>query len=77
MNETPDGLTATIDYLASLPDWARYLADDLSREEEARLGYFTETGFPMGAPDWLSAMETKSSRNLRPRPRGRPRLDTD
>ena len=72
-----DGLTTAVDYLARVPDWERYLADALGPDEEARLGYFTETGYLMGAPDWLAGLETKSSRPLQPRARGRPRLDRE
>ncbi|RKR03237.1 hypothetical protein [Maricaulis maris] len=56
------------DYLDRILDWPTYLADRLSEEEEARQGYFTETGFPMGAEAWLSGLETKSGRRLRPCP---------
>jgi putative transposase len=72
----PDGLSMAIGYLDRIRDWPAYLADGLSADEEARLGYFTETGFPMGADAWLAGLETKSSRRLRPRPRGRPRSGT-
>ena len=50
--------------------------DGLSADEETQLGYFTETGFPMGADAWLAGLETKSGRRLRPRPSGRPRSGT-
>jgi putative transposase len=73
----PDGLTADAAYLSRIADWARYLEDALTLEEEARLGYFTTTGYPMGETGWLADLETKSARRLTPRPRGRPREGED
>lgn len=73
----PDGLTMAVDYLTRIPDWPAFLADGLNAQEEARLGYFTQTGYPMGAAAWLCGLETKSGRRLRPKPRGRPSVGAD
>ena len=70
-----DGLTAAVEYLSRVPDWRRYLAGNLDAAEQARIGYFTQTGYPMGAPDWLDALEASTGQTLTPRRRGRPRRD--
>lgn len=67
-----DGLTADIAYLKRIKDWPGYLAAGLSAPEEAQLGHFTARGLPLGAPDWLAAMETKTGRRLTPGRPGRP-----
>ena len=72
LDGVPDGLTQPVGYLTRIGDWTRFLADRLTHEEEARIGYFTRSGYPMGQSEWVEAMETKSARSLRPKPRGRP-----
>ena len=62
----------SVPFLERIPDWNAYLFQGLDPAIEARIGYFTGTGYPMGADDWISTLETKSGRDLRPRPRGRP-----
>ena len=61
-----------IGFLDRIADWRAYLAEGLSAEEAAKIGYFTGTGWPMGEPPWLETMEAQASRRLRPRARGRP-----
>ncbi|WP_138513546.1 transposase [Maricaulis alexandrii] len=67
-----DPLVSDIPFLRRIPDWRTYLSEGVDPEIEARIGYFTETGHPMGEEDWVGALEVKSGRVLRPRPRGRP-----
>jgi putative transposase len=62
-----------IAFLERIEDWDRYLSEPLDASLEARLGYFTGTGYPMGDDAWLQALETKMARPLRPRKQGRPR----
>jgi putative transposase len=69
----PDGLTQSAPWLDRIPNWTRYLQDGTSAEEDARLGDFTQTGYPLGQDDWIDALETKSKLRLRPGLRGRPR----
>lgn len=67
-----DGLTASAPFLSKIADWRGYLAAGLSPGEEARLGHFTATGLPLGAPDWIAAMEARTGKCLTPGQRGRP-----
>lgn len=69
---SPDGLTQSAPWLDRIPNGARYLKDGTSAEEDARLGDFTHTGYPLGKDDWIDALETKSRLRLRPGLRGRP-----
>lgn len=68
----PDPLLSAVPFLERIPDWDAYLYQGLDPAIEARIGYITGTGYPMGTDDWISALETKSGRDLRPKPRGRP-----
>jgi putative transposase len=70
-----DGLTAAVEYLSRVPDWRHYLGQDLDAAEQTRIGYFTQTGYPLGAPDWLAAQEASTGQSLTPPRRGRPRRD--
>lgn len=67
-----DGLSARVAYLHRIRDWNSYLAAGLAPEDEARLGHFTATGLPLGAPDWIAEMEVRTGRRLTARKRGRP-----
>lgn len=75
IDDRADGLTDPVAYPARIPDWRRYLDDQLAPGEEARLGYFTQSGYPMGAEAWVSGLEVKMSSALRPAARGHPRKD--
>lgn len=68
----PDGLTRHAPWLDRIADWSRYLTEGTSAQQEALLGDFTQSGYPLGSDDWVDAQETKSGRRLRPGKSGRP-----
>ena len=65
-------LLAAPDFLRRIADWDRFLAQGLDAATQARIGRFTRSGNPLGAEDWVAALEHEAGRPLRPRPRGRP-----
>jgi putative transposase len=72
VNGRPEPMLAEVPFLKRIADWRRYLAEGLDAQTEARIGYFTGTGFPLGAETWIAGLERKAGRSLRPRPVGRP-----
>jgi len=68
-----DGLTGHAPFLDGIRDWDAYLGAGLSPAEEACLGQFTQTGLPLGAPDWITAMEARTGARLTPQKPGRPK----
>ena len=71
----PDPILTGVPFLRRIDNWGAYLALGLEPQGEARIGYFTGTGYPMGEPGWIDTLETKSGRALRPKPPGRPAKD--
>jgi len=69
----PDGLTQDASWLSRITDWATYLEEGPSAREEAMLGDFSQSGYPLGSPDWVEALEAKCAARLRPGKPGRPR----
>ncbi|WP_138511651.1 hypothetical protein [Maricaulis alexandrii] len=69
----PDGLTRRAPWLDRIADWPRYLAEGTSAWQEALLGDFAQSGYPLGSDAWIDALETKSGRRLRPGQSGRPK----
>jgi len=67
-----DAIVTAIPYLDRISNWGRYLDEGLNAETEARIGYFTGTGFPLGEDRWIADLEHKSGRSLKPKPVGRP-----
>ena len=57
----------------SAATWKRELAEGLSDAEMERLRVRTHTGRPLGSDSFLSKLETRLGRRLRPLPPGRPR----
>ena len=57
----------------SAATWRRELAEGLSDAEMERLRVRTHTGRPLGSDSFLSKLETRLGRRLRPLPPGRPR----
>ena len=57
----------------SAPEWRRELAEGLTDEEAACLRIRTHTGRPLGSDAFLSKLETRLGRRIRPLPVSRPR----
>lgn len=70
-----DALTCRAPFLEAIADWGAYLERGLTPEDEARLDQFTQTGLPLGAPDWIAQMEARTGTRLTALPPGRPRAE--
>ena len=57
----------------SAQQWRNELAEGLTEEEVARIRLRTQTGRPLGSDGFLSKLETRLGRRVRPLPVGRPR----
>ena len=53
-----------------VPDWARFLACGFDSEEGEEIERHQRTGRPLGAPDFVTALEGITGRALQPRKRG-------
>jgi putative transposase len=65
---TDDGLTKPDGFGA--PDWIGLLRSDARLELARRLQLYTRTGRPLGSEQFVTAMEARAGRVLRPRKRG-------
>jgi putative transposase len=54
-----------------IKNWAEYLADGLTEEQEFALRMATYTGRPYGSADFITRLEAQTGRLLTPRKRGR------
>lgn len=52
--------------------WHRRVAEGLAAQRQARLTAALARGWPVGEPDFLTALQAQVARPLSPRPRGRP-----
>jgi putative transposase len=57
----------------SATDWSQFLADAQAVADVAALRHSTHTGRPLGAPEFVAALEEITSRPLAPRRGGRPK----
>ncbi len=68
-----NGIVSVAPLLARMPDWGGFLAAGVSEAERQELRTHGNTGRPLGAADWVEALERRTGRPLRPRKPGRPR----
>ncbi len=54
-------------------DWAAFLAGGIEQATVKRLEMHVQTGRPLGAADWLDALEQRLGRQVQAKPVGRPR----
>ena len=47
-------------WLDRVADWPRYLTVGAKTQQEALLGDFMQSGYPLGSDDWVDTLETKS-----------------
>jgi putative transposase len=59
--------------LDEIRDWPRWLEDDEPNDRVDALRLHTERGLPCGSDRFIAQLESTAGRNLRNRPRGRPR----
>jgi putative transposase len=64
-------------HLSGVDDWSAWLREPLTDEDVAGLRLSTTTGRPLGSAAFITRLESKLGRDLRARPRGRPRLARD
>jgi hypothetical protein len=60
-------------WLDRVSAWPRYLTVGANAQQEALLGDFTQSGYPLGSDHWVDALETNPGRRLRPGQSGRPK----
>ena len=68
-----DGVTALDPLLALVPDWAAFLDDGLDEAMLETIRRHVLGGGPLGSAAYLDALGRLLGRDVRPRPRGRPR----
>jgi putative transposase len=66
-----DGLVRVAPMLARVKDWREYLGEALAVEETELLRRHERTGRPLGAPAFLTRIEQKLGRLVRPAKPGR------
>ena len=73
-----DGVVTVAPVLERVGDFAAYLAEEEDAEAVAAIRRSRSTGRPVGAKEWLVAMEARTGRQLAPAKRGpKPRGPTD
>lgn len=70
LTATDDGVVVTAPLLARAPDFAALLAGEADDAATRTLLASRTTGRPVGAPDWIRALEDKTDRRLAPAKRG-------
>jgi len=63
-------------HLAPGVDWAQCLSTPQDEATEGRIRSWNSRGCPLASDTFISKLETRLNRRLRPRPRGRPRKNT-
>ena len=56
-------------------EWKQILTEGLPKQQSEELLLHVSTGRPLGSDSFLSKLETRMNRRLRPLPVGRPRKD--
>ncbi len=73
LDRADDGVTALDPLLALVPDWATFLDDGLDAPMLETIRGHVLSALPLGSPSYLDALGRRLGRDVRPRPRGRPR----
>ena len=74
VHRTPDPLLAPdCPLLATIADWAAYLAEPDELRWATTFRHATRTGRPVGSPTFMARLESLLTRVLQPKSRGRPR----
>jgi putative transposase len=68
--EVPDELLTVAPMRARIPDWRRYLSEGIPTELVDTLRRHTRTGRPAGDEKFITALEERTGRRLRPRKPG-------
>ena len=77
MQGRDDGLVKASALLDLVPDWKRFLSDDISDKHLSKLRSHQRTGRPLGDDDFIVKLEALSGRSLRPQKPGPKREVSD